>query len=116
MPAAKKKSAIPAEALALYEKLIATNAEIERKGDLHPYTSQNGHMFTCLDPTGTMGMLLPYSEVEAFLAKYKTVPFVSYGEVKKDWVTVPAALLKNTNELKRYLEMSFAHAKTVKPK
>jgi hypothetical protein len=40
--ATKKKSAIPAENLDLYERLIATNPAIERKGDVHPYTSING--------------------------------------------------------------------------
>ena len=63
--------------------------EIERKGDVHPYTSVNGHMFTYLDQTGTLGILLPHEEAEAFQKKYNSPPFVSYGVVKKDWVTVP---------------------------
>ena len=41
-----KKSTIPADKLAQYEKLIATNPHIARKGDVHPYTSLNAHMFT----------------------------------------------------------------------
>jgi len=41
---------------------------------------------------------------------------VSYGVVKKDWVTVPETLLKNTNELKKYLIMSLEHTRTLKPK
>ena len=44
--ASAKKSKIPPEKLELYEKLIATNPTIERKGDVHPYTSLNGHMLT----------------------------------------------------------------------
>jgi hypothetical protein len=32
-----KKSDIPAETLELYEELIATKLEIERKGATHPY-------------------------------------------------------------------------------
>lgn len=102
--------------LQLYEKLIATLPEIERKGDVHPYTSINGHMFTYLDQTGTMGMRLPKEDVEAFLAKYKTTLFESYGVVKKDYVTVPAALLEKTSELKKYLEKSAAYVKTLMPK
>lgn len=115
MPAAKK-SAIPAEKLELYEKLIATNSKIERKGDVHPYTSLNGHMFTYLDQTGALGIRLSHEEADAFLAKYKSTPFESYGVVKKDWVTVPDALLKNTKELKKYFDMSVEHVKTLKPK
>jgi hypothetical protein len=116
MAVAKKVSAIPAAKLELYEKLIATCPEIERKGDVHPYTSVNGHMFTYLDQTGVLGMRLPKDEVEAFLNYYKTSLFVSYGAVKKDWVTVPETLLKDTKVLKKYLAMSYAHTKTLKPK
>lgn len=111
-----KTSKIPSDRLQLYEKLIATLPEIERKGDVHPYTSINGHMFTYLDQTGTMGMRLPKEDVEAFLAKYKTTLFESYGVVKKDYVTVPDALLEKTSELKKYLEKSVAYVKTLKPK
>jgi hypothetical protein len=42
--ATAKKSKIPPAKLDLYEKLIATHPEIERKGAVHPYTSLNGHM------------------------------------------------------------------------
>ena len=111
-----KESKIPPEKLELYDKLLATHPEIDRKGDVHPYTSLNGHMFTYLDQTGTLGLRLPKEEVEAFLKKYKTTLFESYGVVKKDYVTVPDSLLKNTKELKKYLNQSFEHVKTLKPK
>jgi len=114
--ATAKKSAIPAAKLELYEKLLATNPEIERKGDVHPYTSLNGHMFTYLDQSGTLGLRLPKEEVEKFLKKYDTTLFESYGVVKKDYVTVPDALLQNTKELKKYLAISVAYVKTLKPK
>ena len=115
MPAAKK-SKIPPDKLALYEKLIAANPKIERKGAVHPYTSLNGHMFTYLDQTGTLGIRLPENEVNAFLKKYKTTLFESYGVVKKDYVTVPDKLLSNAKELKKYLQMSYEHVATLKPK
>ena len=111
-----KKSKIPPERLTLYEKLIATHPEIERKGDVHPYTSLNGHMFSYLDQTGVMGLRLPKDEVDAFLKKYKTKLFESYGVVKKDYVTVPDILLAKTDESKKYLAMSIAYVKTLKPK
>lgn len=79
----KATSTIPSENLELYEKLIATFREMDRKGDVHPYTSFNGHMFTYLDQSGVMGMRLPKTEVEGFLTKYKTTVFKSYGVVKK---------------------------------
>jgi len=36
--------------------------------------------------------------------------------VKKDYVTVPGTLLRNTKELKKYLEISYEYVKTLKPK
>jgi hypothetical protein len=114
--ATAKKSSIPEEKLALYEKLIASKPGIERKGDVHPYTSLNGHMFTYLDQTGTLGLRLPKDVLEAFLKKYETTLFESYGVVKKDCVRVPDSLLKNTKDLKKYLELSYEYVKTLKPK
>jgi len=111
-----KESKIPPEKLELYEKLIATLLEIDRKGAVHPYTSVNGHMFTYLDQTGSLGMRLPKDELDEFLKRYQTTLFTSYGVVKKDWVTVPDSLLKKTKELKKYLAISFEYTRTLKPK
>jgi hypothetical protein len=113
---AVKKSQIPPEKLELYERLLAARPDIDRKGDVHPYTSLNGHMFTYLDQTGVMGIRLPKADLEAFLKKYETTLFVSYGAVKKDWATVPDALLKKTKELAKYLDVSYAYTATLKPK
>jgi len=40
----------------------------------------------------------------------------SHGAVMKEYVAVPETLLKNTNELKKYLEISYEYVKTLKPK
>jgi hypothetical protein len=114
--AGRKKSAIPAEKLELYEKLVAAVPGILRKGDVHPYTSENGHMFSYLDQSGVMGLRLPAEELAAFLKKYKTGLFESYGVVKKDWAVVPDSLLGKTKELAKYLEVSLGYVKTLKPK
>lgn len=113
---AKKKSAIPVEKLELYEKLVAAVPKIKRKGDVHPYTSENGHMFSYLDQSGAMGLRLPADELAAFLKKYKTGLFESYGVVKKDWARVPDSLLRDTKKLSKYLEVSLAYTRTLKPK
>ncbi|MGO9519569.1 MAG: hypothetical protein ACLPND_21235 [Candidatus Korobacteraceae bacterium] len=113
---AQKKSDIPVEKLELYEKLIATNPKIERKGATHPYTSLNGNMFTLLNPPGTLAIRLSAEDREKFLKKYKTTLFEAYGVVMKEYVTVPDALLKKTNELAKYLDLSYEYVKTLKPK
>jgi hypothetical protein len=114
--AKKKTSAIPAAKLALYEKLVATDPTIERKGAIIPYTSSNGKMFTYLSPRGELRLRLPDEERAAFIKKYRAKLAVSYGVVHKDFVAVPPSLLARTAELKRYLGISRAYAERLGPK
>ncbi len=102
--------------LELYEKLIATHPDIGRKGKTMPYTSHNGHMFSHLSKSGSLGIRLLKEDREAFLKKYNTTLFEQHGAVMKEYVTVPDELLKNTEELKKYLDISFEYVKTLKPK
>ena len=111
-----KKNNVPPEKLELYEKLVATNPAIERKGASVPYTSLNGNMFSYLHASGVMALRLPAREREKFLAKYKTRLFEAYGVIQQEYVTVPDALLAKTNELKPYLKMSYESARSLKPK
>jgi hypothetical protein len=112
----KRAKQIPEDKLELYDKLIDSHPEIERKGVTNPYTSLNGHMFTHLDKTGSMGLRLSEEDREDFLEKFKTTPYEQYGAVMKEYVKVPDTLLQNTKELKTYLELSYAYIKTLKPK
>ena len=113
---APKKNNIPADRMALYEKLVATNPNVERKGAANPYTSLNGHMFSYLNPSGTLALRLPAEEREKFLKKYKTTLFEAYGTVMKQYVTVPESLLKNTKELQKYFDISYRYIGSLKPK
>jgi hypothetical protein len=113
----EKKSPIPAEKVALYEKAVATLPGVERKGAANPFTSLNGNMFSLLSAvTESMAVRLPKEEREAFLKKYQSKLFEVYGAVMKEYVTVPDALLKNTKELQKYMALSYEYAKTLKPK
>src|SRR5947199_4871405 len=102
--ATAKKTASPT--VELYEKLIATQPEIERKGAANPYTSLNGNMFTLLHQSRTLAIRLPEGERVSFLKKHKAKLFEAYGTVMKEYVEVPDSLLKNTAELKKYLAAS----------
>ena len=102
--------------LALYEKLVATNPKVERKGATMPYTSLNGHMFSLLTREGWLALRLPSDAREAFLKKYQTKLSVQYGTVMKEYVQVPDALLKKTQELRKYFDQSHAYVDSLKPK
>jgi hypothetical protein len=86
--------------LLLYEKLVATNPKVERKGATVPYTSLNGHMFSYLSKEGKLALRLPPAERDAFLKKYKAKLCTAYGVVQPEYVEVPDALLAKTAELK----------------
>jgi len=102
--------------LALYDRLVATNPKVERKGATVPYTSLNGHMFSYLGKTGELALRLPPEELEAFQAKYKTKLCELYGVVQKEYVMVPDTLLAKTRELKRYFDLSYTYVGSLKPK
>jgi hypothetical protein len=102
--------------LELYEKLIATNPQVERKGDTMPYTSVNGHMFSLFTKEDQVTLRLPPDELEAFLKKYKTTLSVQYGAVMKEYAVVPESLLAKTNELQKYFDISFNYVSALKPK
>jgi len=116
MPQSKSKYAVPAETLALYEKLVATNPEVERKGATVPYTSANGTMFSFLNANGTLALRLPPDQLEPFSKKFHTTHPVAYGKVMKDWAAVPDSLLANTTLLRKYFDLSFQHAVNKKSK
>jgi len=103
-------------AVQLYEKLVATNPRVERKGDTMPYTSLNGHMFSVLHKNGTVALRLPAKEREAFLKKYRTTLSSQYGSVQPEYVVVPDALLAKTQELRRYFDISCEYVGSLKPK
>jgi TfoX/Sxy family transcriptional regulator of competence genes len=107
---------VPADILELYESLVATNPQVERKGAAMPYTSVNGHMFSFLTKAGTLALRLPDEERDAFLKKYKTKLCEQHGTVLEEYVDVPGTLLKRTQELKKYFDLSYAYVASLKPK
>jgi len=109
-------STAPSDKLALYEKLVATNPKVERKGATVPYTSLNGHMFSYLSKEGKLALRLPAGEREAFLEKYKAKLCEAYGVVQPEYVEVPDSLLAATSELKKYFDVSYTYVGSLKPK
>jgi hypothetical protein len=107
---------VPPDKLALYEKLVATNPNVELQGATVPYTSLNGHMFSYLSKEGKLELRLPPEEREAFLKKYKAKLCQAYGKVQPEYVEVPDSLLTSTRELKAFFDRSYQYVKSLKPK
>lgn len=112
----KAAAAAPAEKVALYEKLVATNPKVERKGATMPYTSLNGNMFSLLNQEGVLLLRLSAEHRAAFVAKFKTEPVVMYGSVMPEYVAVPTDLLAKTAQLRKYFEQSFEYVSSLRAK
>ncbi len=104
------------EKLHLYEKLVATNPLVERKGATVPYTSINGNMFSYFSKEGKLALRLPPAMREQFLEKYKAKLCEAYGVVQPEYVEVPDALLAKTSELRKFFDASYEFASALKPK
>lgn len=109
-------SQIPAERLGQFDRLIATQPGIERKGAALPYTSVNGHMFSFLSGSGTLALRLPPGHRELFLERYATTLHEAHGTVMKEFVTVPEALLADTDQLRPYFAASYGYVAALRPR
>jgi hypothetical protein len=110
------RPAAPADKVALYETLVATNQRVKRKGATMPYTSLNGNMFSLLNKDGVLLLRLSDEDREAFVAKYKTKPVIMYGTVMPEYVAVPDELLAKTAQLKKYFDASFEYVSSLRAK
>ena len=100
---------MPAAVLEAYDRLIAWQDGVERKGATMPYTSVNGHMFSYLSGPGTLALRLPPVDREAFIERHQTTLHEAYGILQKEYVTVPDALLADTGQLRSYFRASYAY-------
>jgi|GEM_PF-132260 len=115
-PMSKVSSEIPAAKLALYEKIAATNPDIERKGNTLPYTSINGNMFSFMTEEGKMALRLSDDGRAIFMRKYKSQLCEQHGRVMKEYVVVPDSLLRKTEELKKAFNASIVYVAALKSK
>ncbi len=111
--AARAKYTGPVEALALYDALVDGVPDVDRKGASRPYTSRNGHMFSFLDPDGLFALRLPAAARDAFLTEFPTEPVYQYGAHMKEYVEVPAQLLKDTEALRDWFVQSYDYIGTL---
>jgi len=105
-----------ADKVELYEKLVDTIPEVERKGAANPYTSVNGNMFSQLLPSGRVSLRLPEPERAEFITKFKTKNVEQYGVVQKEYVEMPDDLLIKTKDAAKYFRMSYEYASSLKAK
>jgi hypothetical protein len=106
----------PAEALERYRVVVEASGNGELKGAKNPYTSRNGHMFSFLDPEGTMALHLSSELEEEFRSRFQSGPVIQYGRTMRGYSSVPPDLLNDTDELREWYDRAWEWIGTLKPK
>jgi len=110
------RSPNPDDRLEIYEELVKSIPEVERKGKTVPYTSINGNMFTYFDKNGSIAIRLNENDIEDIIKKYNASMMIAYGIVQKEYVKIPDILLNKKKILEDYFAKSYEYAKSLKPK
>lgn len=100
----------------IYDALIERHPGVERKGAKSAYTSMNGNMFSFLTEDGGLALRLGEEAREKFMAKHRLELSVQHGRVMKEYVQIPAKLLKDKRVMNRAFAQSVDYAGTLKPK
>lgn len=106
----------PPDRFAHYARAIGNTPGVELKGATMPYTSRNGHMFSFLDPSGSMALRLPPDARQEFITQHQATLAEQHGHTMKEYVVVPASLLEQTDELAAWLTRSHDWIGTLRPK
>jgi hypothetical protein len=115
MPSKPAATVDPAR-LAVYERLVATQPGLERKGAAIPYTSFNGNMSSYLDAAEGMAMRLSGHDRARFLDEHDAHLQEAYGIVQKEYVHVSESLLADTTALAPWFAASCEYVRGLKPK
>ena len=98
--------------LVIYEKMVASQPEIQRKGAANPYTSMNGNMFSFITKEDQIALRLP----DELREKMKAEPVIQYNSVMRGYALAPKAMLTKPAQLAKLFAQSVAYAKTLPAK
>lgn len=102
--------------LKIFDTIVNTCPEFERKGKSMIYCSANGYMFALLNKAGEIGIRLSKPSQDDFKKKYNSTVFHSYGAVMKDYVLIPDKLLTDSTLMTELFTESFNFVMSLKPK
>jgi len=109
-------TSIPSDRLDAFDRLVATQPDLVRKGATIPYTSLNGHMTSYLTDSGSLVLRLSPEDRSRFLVEHQTALHVAYGVVQKEFVDVPDSIFADTGALRPWFAASLAWVGSLKPK
>lgn len=98
--------------LAIYEKMVASQPDIQRKGAANPYTSMNGNMFSFITKEDQIALRLPDEVREKMGAE----PVIQYNSVMRGYALAPKAMLSKPAQLAKLFAQSVAYAASLPAK
>jgi hypothetical protein len=110
------RSPHPTDVLDRYDRLIATQPGLVRKGAKIPYTSLNGNMSSYLSEDETLVLRLGPEDRAAFLERFGTRFHEAYGIVQKEYVDVPSPIFDDLAAIQPWFARSVAYVGSLRPK
>ena len=104
------------EKLKIYDQLVAKCDRFERKGKTMPYTSANGYMFSLFNKAGEIGIRFSKEDQQKYIEEFNSTIYTSYNAVMKGYVLIPDEMLKNLDNVAKYLNESYDYVMSLEPK
>jgi len=98
--------------LVIYEKMVASQPDVQRRGAANPYTSMSGNMFSFITKEDQIALRLP-DEVRE---KMKAEPVIQHNSVMRGYALAPKAMLTKPAQLAKLFAQSVAYAETLPAK
>lgn len=104
------------EKLKIYDALVAKCSRFDRKGKTMPYTSANGYMFSLLNKAGEIGIRFSKEDQKKYIEEFNSTIYKSYNAIMHGYVLIPEEMLKDLDGVAKYLDESYDHVMSLKPK
>lgn len=104
------------EKLKIYDELVSKCPRFERKGKTMIYTSANGHMFSILNKAGEIGIRFSKIVQQKYIKRFDSSLFKSYNSIMHGYVLIPDNMLKDLDNVAKYLDESYDYVMSLDPK
>ena len=104
------------EKVKVFDELVAKCSRFQRKGKTVPYTSANGHMFSLVNKAGEIGFRFSKDVQEKYIGEFDSTIYKSHNSIMRGYVLIPERMLKDLENVARYLDESYDYVMSLDPK
>lgn len=104
------------EKLTVYDELVSKCPRFERKGKAMIYTSANGYMFSLLNKAGEIGIRFSKEVQKKYIKEFDSSIYKSYNSIMHGYVLIPERMLKDLDNVAKYLDESYDYVMSLEPK